>query len=139
VLAVFTADAVDGSGRAFAIVYATFLAVVTWLFFTVRRQERRDRPEFVAETGRYVTEMAVAVVVIVASALLPAGPRLIVWAGVAIAWIVGMLLAGRARVGLQRGCLPPSRWWSDSAVHDHRSRRSRVRGRRRSVLCGTQR
>ena len=37
-LAVFTADAVDGGGPAFAIVYATFLAVVTWLFFTVRRQ-----------------------------------------------------------------------------------------------------
>jgi hypothetical protein len=35
-LAVFIADAADGSGPAFAIVYATFLAVVTWLFSTVR-------------------------------------------------------------------------------------------------------
>lgn len=106
-LAVFTADAVDGSGPAFAIVYATFLAVVAWLYSTVRRQERRDQPEFVAETGRYVTGMAVAVAVILASALLPAGPRLIVWAGVAIAWIAGMLLAGRATVGLHRG-MPPT-------------------------------
>ncbi|MGH8824370.1 MAG: low temperature requirement protein A [Jiangellaceae bacterium] len=106
-LAVFTADPVDGSGPAFAIVYATFLALVTWLFSTVRRQERQDQPEFVAETGRYVTGMAVAVAVILASALLPAGLRLIVWAGVAIAWIVSMLLAGRSAVGLHRG-MPPT-------------------------------
>ena len=106
-LAVFTADAANGSGPAFAIAYATFLAVVTWLFSTVRRQERQDRPEFVAETGRYVSGMAVAMGVILASALLSAGPRLIVWAGVAIAWIVGMLLAGRSTVGLHRG-MPPT-------------------------------
>jgi len=46
-------------------------------------------------------------VVILASAVLPTGPRLIVWAGVAIAWIVGMLLSGRPTVGLHRG-LPPT-------------------------------
>jgi len=106
-LAVFTANAADGSGRAFAIVYATFLAIVTWLFFTVRRQDRRDQPEFVADTGRYVTGVGIAAVVILASAFLPTGPRLIVWAGVAIGWIGGMLLTGRSRVGLHRG-LPPT-------------------------------
>jgi hypothetical protein len=31
-LAVYTADAADGSGRPFALVYATFLAVLTWLW-----------------------------------------------------------------------------------------------------------
>ena len=106
-LAVFTANSADGSGPAFAIVYATFLAGVTWLFATVRRHEREDRPEFVAETGRYVTGMAVAMVVVLASALLPAGPRLVVWAGVAVGWVVGMLLAGRSTVGLHRG-MPPT-------------------------------
>ncbi|MGH3367278.1 MAG: low temperature requirement protein A, partial [Nocardioidaceae bacterium] len=105
-LAVFTADATDRSGRAFAVVYATFLAVVAWLFFSVRRQDRRtDRPEFVTDTGRYVTGMGVAVVVIVGSAFLPAGPRLIVWAVVAVAWVVGMFVAGRTT--LRRG-LPPT-------------------------------
>lgn len=106
-LAVFTADAAGGSGATFALVYATFLAIVTWLFFTVRRQDRQNRPEFVAETGWYVTGMGFAVAVMLASALLPAGPRLVIWAGVASAWIVGMLLTGRPTVGLHRG-LPPT-------------------------------
>jgi low temperature requirement protein LtrA len=106
-LAVFTADAGDGSGAAFAMVYAVFLVIVTWLFSTVRRTERQERPEFVPETGRYVACMAVAVVVILASALLPTEPRLIVWAGFAIAWTGGMWLAGRSTVGLHRG-LPPT-------------------------------
>jgi low temperature requirement protein LtrA len=103
-LAVFTAEAADGSGRAFATVYATFLTVVVWLFFTVRRQDRRtDRSEFVTDTGRYVTGMSLAVLLILASAFLPAGPRLIV-AVVAVAWVVGMFVAGRS--SLHRG-LPP--------------------------------
>ena len=106
-LAVFTGDAADGSGPAFAIVYATFLAVVTWLFSTVRRHEREARPEFVAETGRYILGMALATGVVLASAFLPAEARLLVWAGVAIAWVVCMLLAGRAAVGLHRG-MPPT-------------------------------
>jgi len=106
-LAVFTADAAGGSGPAFAIVYAAFLAVVTWLFSVVRRQERQERPEFVAETGLYVLGMGAAALVILASALLAAEPRVIVWAAIAIAWVAGMLLAGRARVGLNRG-MPPT-------------------------------
>jgi low temperature requirement protein LtrA len=106
-LAVFTADAADGSGSGFAIVYATFLAVMTWLFSAVRRQERQDRPEFVGETGRYVAGMAVATSVIFASAFLPTGPRLVVWTALALAWVVGMLLAGRATFGLHRG-MPPT-------------------------------
>jgi low temperature requirement protein LtrA len=106
-LAAFTADAGDGSGAAFAIVYAAFLVVVTWLFSTVRREERLEHPEFVAVTGRYVIGMGVAVVVILASAFLSAEPRVIVWAGVVITWIGGMLLAGRSAVGMNRG-LPPT-------------------------------
>jgi len=51
--------------------------------------------------------MTAAMAVILASDLLPVGPRLIVWAGVAIAWIVGMLLAGRSTVSLHRG-MPPT-------------------------------
>ena len=87
--------------------YATFLAISTWLWNTVRRQDRRDHPEFLAVTGRYVTGMGVAVVVIFASAFLPVEPRLLVWAGVVIAWIVGMVLVGRSGVGLNRG-VPPT-------------------------------
>jgi low temperature requirement protein LtrA len=106
-LAVFTADAAAGSGTAFAIVYAAFLGIVTLLFATVRRQERQGQPEFVAQTGRYVTGMAVGMVLILASALLPAALRLVVWAVLAAAWVAGMLVAGRSTVGLHRG-MPPT-------------------------------
>ncbi len=104
-LAVFTADAADGSGRAFALVYATFLAILMWLWNTVRRQDRRDHPEFLAQAGRYVTGMGVAVPIILASAFVEA--RLVVWAGFAIAWILGMLILGRLDVGMNRG-VPPT-------------------------------
>jgi low temperature requirement protein LtrA len=100
-LAVFTDDAADASGRGFAVVYATFQVVQTWLWFTVWRQDRRDRPEFGAATGGYVVAMGVSAAVIGASALLPATPRLLVWAGLAVAWIVGIALAARSsRLGL---------------------------------------
>ena len=43
VLAVFAADATGGGGRAFALAYAAFLVVMTWLWYTVRRQDRLER------------------------------------------------------------------------------------------------
>ena len=107
VLAVFTADAGGASGQAFAFVYAAFLAVLTWLWYTVRRQDRDVRPEFLAVTGAYVKGEVVSVAVIFGSAFLPAEPRLMVWAGFAVTWIVGILLVGtRARVGLSQGIAP---------------------------------
>jgi low temperature requirement protein LtrA len=100
-LAVFTADAADGSGRSFALVYATFQVLQTGLWSSVWRQDRRDRPEFLAATGGYVTGMGVSAVVVGASALLPATPRLLVWAGLGVAWMVGIVLIARSsRVGL---------------------------------------
>ena len=65
-LAVSTADAAEGAGRAFALVYATFLAYMTWLWYTVRRE---DQPEFLAVTGLHVIGMLVSVAVILVSAL----------------------------------------------------------------------
>jgi low temperature requirement protein LtrA len=105
-LAVFTADAAGDSGTGFALVYAAFLAVMTWLWYSVRRQDRFDHPEFVAPAGRYVLGMAAAVLVIVASAFLPDGPRLVVWAGFCIAWLVGIALIGRLAVAHEG--LPPT-------------------------------
>ena len=107
-LAVFTGAAAEGSGPAFAVVYAGFLSVMTWLWYTVRRQDRQNRPEFLAVTGAYVAAGCVSVAVILGSAFLPAEPRLVVWAGYTIAWITGIVLVGwRARVGLDPG-LPPT-------------------------------
>ena len=99
----FTADATGGSGWGFAVVYATYQVVQTWLWYSVWLQDRRDHPEFLALTGGYVVGMGVSVAVILASALLPATPRLVVWAGLAVVWIVGIVLAARSsrvRLGL---------------------------------------
>jgi len=90
-LAVFTGDAAGDSGMAFAVVYVAFLAVMTWLWYAVRRQ---DRPEYMAITARYLAAMAVSVVVIAASALLPADARLIVWAAFVVGWLALMLYLG---------------------------------------------
>ena len=106
-LAVFTANATDDSGAGFAVVYATFLAVMTWLWDTVRRQDRRDRPEFTADTGLYVLGMGASVMVVLASALLPDDPRLALWAVFGIAWVAGIALAGRARTLLTQA-MPPT-------------------------------
>jgi low temperature requirement protein LtrA len=94
-LAVFTADAADGDGRGFAVVYATYQVVQTWLWYSVWRQDRRDHAEFLGLAGGYVVGMGVSVAVIGASALLPATPRLLVWAGLGVVWVVGIVLAAR--------------------------------------------
>ena len=47
--------------------------MLTWLWNTVRRQDRERHPEYLADTGRYVTGMGVSVAVLLASAFLPAG------------------------------------------------------------------
>jgi low temperature requirement protein LtrA len=99
-LAVFTAEAVSG-GRGFAVVYATYQVFQTGLWYSVWRQDRRDHPDFLATTRGYVIGMGVSAAVILASALLTATPRLLVWAGLAAAWIVGITLAAqRSRAGL---------------------------------------
>jgi low temperature requirement protein LtrA len=92
-LAVFTADAGDGSGWGFALAYTAYQVVQTWLWYTVWRQDRRHHPEYLTASGAYVVSMGVSVVVILASAFLPAAPRLIVWAALAVAWVVGIGLA----------------------------------------------
>jgi low temperature requirement protein LtrA len=89
-LAVFTPDAAAGTG--FAIVYAAFLLVLTWLWYSVRR---RDRPEFMEVTARYLAAMIVSLVVIVASAFLPPGARLFAWAGLIVGWIIFSAVLGR--------------------------------------------
>ena len=100
-LAVFTAEAAAGGGWGFAVVYAIYQVVQTGLWYSVWRQDRRDDSEFLAQTGAYVAGMGVSAAVIGASALLAATPRLLVWAGLGVAWVVGIVLAARsARVGL---------------------------------------
>src|SRR4029453_5541996 len=102
-LAVFTGSATGGTGQQFALVYALFLAVNMWLWYSVRLQ---DEPEYMGVTGIWIGLMAVSVAAIVASAVLPPAPRLVVWIGYAVVWIVAMKLLGYRSVMFQRGVAP---------------------------------
>ena len=107
ILAVFAGDATGASGTAFALAYAAFLVVMTWLWYEVRRQDLREgRHEFLLDTGRYVVAMATSVVVILVSAFLPADVRFGVWAVFAAGWITLLSVLGRSPVGLGRGMAP---------------------------------
>lgn len=106
VLAVYAGDASGGNGSAFAIAYAAFLGVMTWLWYEVRREDVHARPEILADAGRYVIAMAVSVVVILVTAFLPTLPRLVVWAIFTAAWILLLELIGRPRGGLSQGVTP---------------------------------
>jgi low temperature requirement protein LtrA len=88
-LAVFTGDAAGESGTAFALVYLAYMLMLTWLWYTVRRQ---DDPRFMTLTARYQAGMIVTSAAIAVSAFLPDDLRLAVWAAVTLGWVGGMLL-----------------------------------------------
>jgi low temperature requirement protein LtrA len=98
-LAVFTSQAASSTGTQFAIVYAVFLAVLTWQWWSVRELDRTDRPEYLRITAFYVGAMVVSTLSVAVSAFLPSDLRLVVWALYSIAWILGIHFAGRARGG----------------------------------------
>jgi low temperature requirement protein LtrA len=108
VLAAFTAEAADGDGdgRGFALAYATFQALLTWLWYSVHREDRHGHPEFLTPTRRYVVGIGLSAAAVFASAALSGGARLAVWACVAIGWIAGLLALGHPAVGLSRGLRP---------------------------------
>jgi low temperature requirement protein LtrA len=101
-LAVFTSDAVGDDGPAFALVYAAYFAVFSWLWYTVRR---RDDERFLTVTRRYLSGIVVSTIVIAASALMNDEMRLIIWALFVVGWVVGNIVldnvgGGMAEVGL---------------------------------------
>ena len=103
-LAVFTGKAASDTGTAFALVVVGYLVVMTWLWYTVRRQ---DRPEYMASTARYLAAMLVSIVVLAISAVLPTDARLAVWAAFSGGWIALMLVFGwRSRRGSVTGIVP---------------------------------
>ena len=92
-LAVFTGDAASEGGVGFAVVYVLYLAVVTWLWRSVRRQ---DSDEYMAVTGRYVAGMAASIVVVAASALVGDELRVGLWALLVVGWLVGSAMMSRS-------------------------------------------
>jgi low temperature requirement protein LtrA len=99
-LAVFTGEAAGATGQQFAIVYAAFLALLGWAWYSVRELDRTERPEFLRITAVYVGGMIISTVIVGASAALPETWRLVAWAAFMTGWI-GFILAG-ARGGSPR-------------------------------------
>jgi low temperature requirement protein LtrA len=100
-LGVFTSDATGGDGSAFAVVYTAYLLVLTWLWYTVQRQ---DDEQFLVFTRRYLFGMVVSVVVIGVSAFLDDDARIAVWALFVVGWLMGTVVlqgvtGGMARLG----------------------------------------
>jgi low temperature requirement protein LtrA len=105
-LAIFTGEAAGESGTAFALVYLAYMLMLTWLWYTVRRQ---DDPRYMTLTARYLTGMIATAIAIAVSAFLPDDLRLVVWAGVTLSWVGGTLLAGfrdGSRDGMDFGATP---------------------------------
>lgn len=92
-LAVFTGEAAGGAGLGFALVYALYLVVLSWLWYTVRRQ---DSEEYMTITARYLIGMVVSIVAVGVSAFLPETARITIWAVLVAGWVVGGLLLSRA-------------------------------------------
>lgn len=100
-VAVFAADAAGDDGRAFALAYAAFLAVVACLGHTVRRQ---DTKEYLPWTDHYTLGMILSIIVVAASAALPDQPRLVLWVAFVLSWVIGILVLDRtSRLGPRFG------------------------------------
>jgi low temperature requirement protein LtrA len=104
-LAVFTAEAATESGGGFAIVYAAYMGVLGWLWFTVQRQ---DDPAMRPLTSRYIAGMVSAVVVIGGSAALDPDVRVLVWAGFMGIWLTATLALNRSFAGTDLGAMVPT-------------------------------
>ena len=91
-LAVFTADATGESGREFALVYALFMAVLSWLWYTV---QRTDPPDMRPVTSRYLAGMLTMVVVVAATAGVDPGWRTLIWGAMVLLSIAGAFMLDR--------------------------------------------
>jgi low temperature requirement protein LtrA len=67
-------------------VYILFLAVLTWLWYSVRR---RDREEYMVVTGRFLWAMLITILTIAISILVTNDGRMIIWATLVLFWVIG--------------------------------------------------
>jgi low temperature requirement protein LtrA len=106
-LAVFTAEAAGSTGQQFALVYAAFLALMGWAWYSVRELDRTERPEFMRITAVYVGLMIISTVVVgVSAAFAEASWRLLVWAAFLAGWLGFIQLGSRSRGPQAEGILP---------------------------------
>ena len=88
-LAVFAGDATGEGGVGFATTYVGLQLVLTWLWYTVRRQ---DSQEYMAITARYLAGMLGSTLVMGITIFLPSGARTIGWAIFVVGWVIGAML-----------------------------------------------
>jgi low temperature requirement protein LtrA len=85
VLAVYTSGAGSDTGEGFAATYTVFLLLLTWMWFTVRRQ---DAGRWAATTARYLAGMGTSVVIVAISIFLPDEARVMLWAVLLVGWVM---------------------------------------------------
>ena len=90
-LAVFVGGAAGDEGRGFALVYTAYLSLLTWLWYTVRRQ---DDERFLDITRQYLVRMVLSVIAMLGSAFLSAEARMVVWALLLVMWLMTMVRLG---------------------------------------------
>ena len=105
-LAVFVGDAAGDGGQGFALVYSAYLALLTWLWYTVRRQ---DDARFMDITRQWLIAMVVSFAVMLGSAFLAPELRMVVWALLVVMWLASMIrLGGSAEMLEGEGMLSSS-------------------------------
>jgi len=92
-LAVYVGDAAGPGGQGFALIYAGFIGLLIWPWYSVRRL---DDSIYDRITGRYLRLMAATMIVMFGSAWLPEGWRVVVWALVVVTWLLTYLLLTRS-------------------------------------------
>ena len=90
-LAVYVGDAAGDGGQGFALVYSAYLALLTWLWYTVRR---RDDERFMDITRQWLIAMVVSFAVVLGSTLLAPEWRMVVWALLVVMWLATMIWLG---------------------------------------------
>ena len=105
-LAVFTGDAAGATGPQFALVYAAFLALLGWAWYSIRELDRTERPEFLRITAFYVGGMILSTVVVGATAFLGDSWRLVLWTVFLVGWIGFILMGSRGNARQAEGIVP---------------------------------
>lgn len=90
VLAVYAGEATGSQSTGFAVTYTLLLAVLALQWWTIRRYDVEE--SFRRSTVHYVLAIALVGVLMLASAALPDGPRLVVWAGIVVGWVLSAVV-----------------------------------------------
>jgi low temperature requirement protein LtrA len=105
-LAVFTGDAAGATGQPFAIVYAAFLTVMAWAWYSIRELDRVERPEFLDITAVYVGGMFASAVIVGVTAFLADIWRLAIWAVFLLGWVGFVISGSRGNQRQTEGIVP---------------------------------